>query len=30
MTINIDIGKLDKEFKLNRCYACIGCVNYYD
>lgn len=28
MTINVDTGKLDKEFELNRSYACSGC-NYY-
>lgn len=30
MTINVETGKLYKEFELNRSYACIGCVNYYD
>lgn len=30
MIINVDTGKLDKECELNRCYACSGCVNYYD
>ena len=30
MTINVDTGEIDKEFKLNRSYACCGCVNYYD
>lgn len=30
MTVNVDTGKIDKECKLNRSYACCGCVHYYD
>lgn len=30
MTINVDTGKIDKDYKLNRSYACCGCINYYD
>ena len=29
-SINVETGKIDKEFTLNRSYACSGCVNYYD
>ena len=30
MTVNVDNGKIDKECKLNRSYACCGCTHYYD
>ena len=30
MIINIDNGKIDKEFELNRSYGCCGCEHYYD
>ena len=30
MTVNVDTGKIDKECKLNRSYACSGCEHYYD
>ena len=30
MTVNVDTGKIDKECKLNRSYACGGCGHYYD
>ena len=30
MTINVDSGKIDEEFVLNRSYGCSGCEHYYD
>ena len=29
-SINVETGKIDKEYKLNRSYACSGCEYYYD
>ena len=29
-SINVDTGKIDKEFTLNRGNWCIGCASYFD